>query len=367
MNINIINKNFDSVEDAMSKSGLYASLCYSSSPFSELKDKGDKSHIAKFCLKSGHHSIFDHLIVTLSLENIPKILVMLLNNIGSYNTSERSGRYTEFKDNKMYNKWKDIFKKIIENNEDVRIKVREDEKLVNKLSLENARYFLPIELETNLIYSISIRQLSYLCFILSENDYTDFYEPLQKAASEFVLKIKELGLYDFGILFKDGQDVLMKNKLSFNNKMGTNQRLSRAYELSYKCSFACVGQLQRHRTSSIYFGELVDEYYIPDIIKHTEYEEEYLNDIKNLEYIPLARMINISETGNEDGFKLKSLERLCSRAQLEISKLVKLQMEHIMKDESFYDNENDTALTRCKNFKCNEPCCYGIHGLDRKI
>ena len=48
-------------------------------------------------LKSGHHSVYDHPTYNLALEEIPKILAMILNNEGMYTTSEKSARYTKMK------------------------------------------------------------------------------------------------------------------------------------------------------------------------------------------------------------------------------------------------------------------------------
>lgn len=45
-------------------------------------------------LNNGHHSVYDHINVSLNLQNIPKILAMVINNEHQYTTSEKSGRYT---------------------------------------------------------------------------------------------------------------------------------------------------------------------------------------------------------------------------------------------------------------------------------
>ena len=69
-------------------------------------------------LTSGHHSVYDHPTYSLLLENVPKILAMVLNNEGMYTTSEKSARYTKMepseKELELYNKWYEIFKKLID-------------------------------------------------------------------------------------------------------------------------------------------------------------------------------------------------------------------------------------------------------------
>lgn len=363
MKITIINKNFKN--NVLNQVGSYAATCYSSKNYDELIKNENNSNIAKFCISSGHHSIFDHAMVTLNIENIPKILAMLLNNIGFYNTTERSARYTDFGDEyELYNKWKQKFYNIIKNSENVKDFIK-NEKSLSKLALENARYFLPIEVHTNMIYTISIRQLSYLVNILNNTKYD--YEPLNDAIDEFCKQIKKLSLIDLEITHKDGQDVLMKSKLSFSNKrLYATIYNSDIYAFHYECSFACFAQLQRHRSIDFYITKISkDDYYVPEIIKDTSLEDEYILDMKSIHnYIPQGRMIYVNEYGNLDAFKLKCLERLCSRAQLEIMNITKSQQEKI-NDPSFI--KNDKIVPRCGNFKCSEPCKYGISGLNRII
>ena len=86
-----------SKEDAILFSGKAAGICYMPDTldvlFSEDTEKTLKR--AKRTLISGHHSVFDHPIYHLALEDIPKILAMILNNEKMYTTSEKSARYTK--------------------------------------------------------------------------------------------------------------------------------------------------------------------------------------------------------------------------------------------------------------------------------
>ena len=84
-------------EEALNFSGKSAGICYLPDTletlFNEPEEKTTKR--ANMTLKSGHHSVFNHPTYNLSLEGIPKILAMILNNEKMYNTSEKSDRYTK--------------------------------------------------------------------------------------------------------------------------------------------------------------------------------------------------------------------------------------------------------------------------------
>ena len=84
-------------EEALDFSGKSAGICYLPDTletlFSEPAEKTEKRTNGN--LKSGHHSVFGHATYNLSLEGIPKIIAMILNNEKIYNTSEKSARYTK--------------------------------------------------------------------------------------------------------------------------------------------------------------------------------------------------------------------------------------------------------------------------------
>ena len=84
-------------EEAVDFSGKSAGICYLPDSletlFSEPEEKTQRR--AKGNIESGHHSVFGHPTYNLSLEGIPKILAMILNNEKMYNTSEKSARYTK--------------------------------------------------------------------------------------------------------------------------------------------------------------------------------------------------------------------------------------------------------------------------------
>ena len=73
-------------------SGKYAGVCYNKDDFNKLlnEDKEKTKKRAMMTLNNGHHSVFGHTHITLNIENIPRILAMILNNEKEYNTSEKS-------------------------------------------------------------------------------------------------------------------------------------------------------------------------------------------------------------------------------------------------------------------------------------
>ena len=107
-------------EEAILFSGKSAGICYMPDTIETLFNESDEKSMkrAKNTLKSGHHSVFDHVTYNLSLNNIPKILAIILNNEGIYTTSEKSARYTKMqaspKEKELYEKWIEIYQKEIQ-------------------------------------------------------------------------------------------------------------------------------------------------------------------------------------------------------------------------------------------------------------
>ena len=102
-------------EEAILFSGRSAGICYMPDTIETLFNESEEKSIkrAQNTLKSGHHSVFDHVTYNLSLNNIPKILAIILNNEGIYTTSEKSARYTKMqaslKEKELYEKWINIY------------------------------------------------------------------------------------------------------------------------------------------------------------------------------------------------------------------------------------------------------------------
>ena len=50
---------------------------------------------SKMNAKSGHYSVYEHVLINFIIEDCPKIIAMILNSMGLYATSEKSARYTK--------------------------------------------------------------------------------------------------------------------------------------------------------------------------------------------------------------------------------------------------------------------------------
>ena len=366
-------------EDAIDFSGKAAGICYMPSTIEELfsEDSSKTEKRAERTLVSGHHSVFDHPTYNLILENIPKVLAMILNNEGMYTTSEKSARYTKMqidgKEKELYEKWIDIFTKQI-NDEYPNI----EEKPVLKLAQENARYLISIFTpSTTMEYSVSFRQINYILHWFediinteTEDRFIIFLKPYLK---EFIDKLSDLYVPDLSTKVKRRKISLFDDRKSRRDEFGEN------YCITYKGSFAQFAQAQRHRTIQ-YKLRLLEkpEFYIPPIIEDDEkLRKEWLEDIFSLkDNYPQGMLVNIIERGTVENFILKCKERLCGEAQLEIM----LQTKEIL-DKYIEETENNNpdvyeylleyspgVRCRFKGWKCTSPCRWGSkNALTRKI
>lgn len=364
-------------EEAINFSGKSAGICYMPDSidtlFSEPTEKTEKR--AKGTLNSGHHSVFGHVTYNLSLEGIPKILAMILNNEKMYNTSEKSARYTKMepseKEEKLYEKWIDIYQKVIlEEYPEI------DEKKVKKLAMENARYLISVFTPATIMeYTVNFGQLNYIAhwfenFIKNAED-TAFNVKLKKVFKEFNEQISDLLVPELNSDVK-GRTISLFAKRKREEEFGEN------YCVNYQGTFAELAQAQRHRT--LYYEIFIPEehkYFVPPIIKGTAYEEEWIKDITSLDdEFPQGLLLDINERGTVENFVMKCQERLCGAAQLEIA----LQTKEIL--NRYMENTKDSKKiiyeylvpyskgARCTfpGFKCTLPCMWGAkRGIDRKI
>jgi len=364
-------------EEAINFSGKSAGICYMPDSmdtlFSEPTEKTEKR--AKGTLASGHHSVFGHVTYNLSLEGIPKILAMILNNEKMYNTSEKSARYTKMepseKEEKLYEKWIDIYQKEI-----LKEYPNIDEKKVKKLAMENARYLISVFTPATIMeYTVNFGQLNYIAhwfenFIRDAED-TAFNAKLKKVFKEFNEKISDL------LVPKLNSDVKGRT-LSLFAKRKRGEEFGENYCVNYQGTFAELAQAQRHRTLS-YEITIPDEhrYFVPPIIKETALEEEWLKDISSLDdEFPQGLLLDINERGTVENFVMKCQERLCGAAQLEIALQTKEILDRYMENTKDSKKEIYEYLVpyskgaRCTfpGFRCTLPCVWGAKkGIDRKI
>ena len=404
MNISIVghtkSKNedntFEDINSAKIFSGKAAAVCYMSKTYDEISSQPEEKILKRLerCRISGHHSVMDHYWFTFLIEDCPKILAMFLNNEKEYATSEKSARYTKMKtdgkEKELYEKWINILKERIL--EEYQEKI--DEKQATKLAQENARYLISIFTPaTTMVYSTSWRQIQYIMHWmksfdiektfknLSNSEWKIFEEKLKIVFKDFTDKLEKLGFTEL----EDGKN---RNLSLISNLYFQKEHFGITYNTSYTGTFSEFAQLQRHRT--IYYNlfpindENNNQFYIPEIIKGTELENEWIKDIESLKNnFPQGMLINISERGNIENFIQKCQERLCSRVQLETAKQTANTLEKYYRSieksdecseeikemlKKFVDNKGK-AKARCESgFKCKDGCLFGPKNFkNRKV
>lgn len=363
-------------EEAVDFSGKSAGICYLPDTletlFAESNEKTKKR--ANGNIKSGHHSVFGHPTYNLSLEGIPKILAMILNNEKIYNTSEKSARYTKMEPSKqekeLYEKWIDIYIKQISEKYP-----KFEEKRIKKLAQENARYLISVFTPATVMeYTVNFGQLNYIINwakdYIEEEPENNFSNKLKDVFKEFLEKMPDLEV--------EGLDSKVKGrKFSFfAQRKNRKEEFGENYCTTYLASFAQVAQAQRHRTISYEINLLENpKYYIPPIIKGTELEKEWIKDISSLaEFFPQGMLVQVNERGTIENFVLKCTERLCGSAQLEIMEqteaIMKKYLEAVKENPELYNYllpYSKGARCTFPNWKCTLPCIFGGKDAMKRI
>ena len=168
--------------------GRIAGVCYNPEGYDALLNEPEEKSYKRNdkSAKDQHHSVSEHVRVTLNITNIPKILAMVLNNENFYSTSEKSTRYTYIdtaihdiftkREVDLYEKWLNIFK----------IRINEkypgfySEFKTKILAQENARYMVTVFLPTTMVHSIEVRQLNYIVSwmykYINNANYNDYFQ-----------------------------------------------------------------------------------------------------------------------------------------------------------------------------------------------
>ena len=365
-------------QEALNFSGKSAGICYLPDTLETLFNEPDEKTVKRsnMTLKSGHHSVFNHPTYNLSLEGIPKILAMILNNEKMYNTSEKSARYTKMapseEEKNLYEKWIEIYKKEISKKYP-----NIEEKRVQKLAQENARYLISVFTPATVMeYTVNFGQLNYIIhffenYINNEEKNSKFDIKLKEVFKEFIKALPDLKI--------DGLDADMKKReLSFFAKRkNRKEEFGENYCTTYEASFAELAQAQRHRT--LYYEDSLLEtpkYYIPPVIRNTNLEKEWIKDISSLEeYYPQGMLLKINERGTVENFVLKCTERICGAAQLEI---MEQTIETMNKYLNYTKQTNEDVYNyllpyskgaRCTfpGWKCKSPCVFGAKGAINRL
>ena len=374
------------LEEALNLCGKIAGVCYDKEGFEHLKiekqEKTDKR--IKNTLENGHHSVYDHIMINFNLKGIPKILAMVLNNEHQYTTSEKSGRYTcvTYKNNSLtekevnlYTKWVEKFKVLIKNEypefSDFKIKT---------LAQENARYLVTVFMPTEMIYSTTLRQINYLASFLNKyinehiksNDYLE--KNLAVSMQDFISKLDNLNVLEKRLMQndKDRSISLFGNDLNKRNDI-----FSHIYSCNYEISYVGLAQAQRHRTLFYQMERMENKkYFVPPILKTEALKNEWLEDIMSVaDVVPQGELVLVNETGTYDNFILKTKERLCTAAQLEVMRSTRdtlLKYKESLEQNNNYlkdDIKKYTKGARCTfGFNCTQKCNFkkGIT-LEREI
>ena len=321
---------------------------------------------ANNCFKSGHHSVADHKKYAIYFKGLPKLLAMILNNEKDYATSEKSARYTKMKvtkeEEEIYYKWIDILK----------IKILEkypEHPNAEKLAQENARYMISVYTPTKMLYSASLRQLNYIiCWLKNSlNSNHPLYVKLRPSTIELINALESLPIEQLALQQNEKN---RKFSLIEDDNYAPNQ-FGKFYTLNYKGSFAQLAQAHRHRTLDYNLSLLNDfECYIPKIIRDDEILTKlWKEDIEKLaNNYPQGMLLQICEGGNIDKFILKTKERLCGNAQLEICDQTKESLNILTNgyynnmrlaqndlDYNFYKRIYENLKSRQKGARCTQP------------
>ena len=324
------NGTFDK-EEAIKLCGKIAGVCYDREGFFNLENEPEEKtmRIVNMTLNNGHHSVYDHVFINFNIQNIPKILAMVINNEKQYTTSEKSARYTPVVrqkgsiitecEEKLYNKWVNIFETKIKSQygnvySDVKIK---------KLAQENARYLVTVFMPTQMIYSTSLRQINYIAtfmeeYIMNHNSNNVFEVKLAYSMEQFINQLLDKNVLEEGLMKNEKH---RKLSLFGKNLDKKEEYFGDVYSCVYKGSFAELAQAHRHRTLDYQIEMLFEkEYFIPPIIANDKMlVDEWNNDMQLVsQFNPQGEIVRISEVGKYEDFILKCKERLCTDAQLEI-------------------------------------------------
>lgn len=371
---------------AMDFSGKIGGICYNEKglmdSFAEDDEKTEKR--VNNSTSGEHQSVFEHVNVSMYLNDSSKMLNMVLNNEGQYSTSERSLRYTTIKDGEcnltkreifLYEKWYNIFYGLISAQYGDVLKPFK----IKTLAKENARYMTSTFINTEMVHTIPLAQLNrvatYMKKYLAKENKNDFEERVSKDFEMFLSECDRLNLLDER-LESNRKDRSLK--IFGENLDSIPEEFGVTYSTTYKGSFAEYAQKERHRIekSSLERDEL-NGFFVPPILEYYDnLIDIWLYDIMSVkEEVPQGELVTIHEEGTFDTFISKLKERDCSAAQLEIfrqSEETKKKYYEALKEKDHpYVKKLEPYMgkRRCgyPDYTCNKPCGFreGIIGSRR--
>lgn len=390
--------------------GQAGGICYSSQDYFTSSKYGYEKSYDRYLMSSkmGHHSIAEHPHISLVFENIPKFTAMILNSMGIYATSEKSGRYTIMTDdmsilnNKLYQKWQNILYGLIcEYYPQTKPNPETKQNPAKKLAMEQARDFISVFAPyTTMEYTVSFRQF---CYIVDMCDRTlqpydkmfgyhpDYHmTPLNKNIYDCLYELRKnliaTGLYDENLkdIYCRGIEFIPEYNNGQYTIFDANETIGDTYLVKYRAPLSVLAQLQRHRTIKYAMRFLGSEYdfHVPPLLfkvdndKGTDYVKQWLEDMESVsETTPIGTNVDIVETGTIDAFMMQCDERLCSRVMWATMNTVKSQLlrfadyaknpdTHVspyfyQQLGKHYDFDNDRIIPKCGHKNCTEvgPLC----------
>ncbi|MDR0948214.1 MAG: FAD-dependent thymidylate synthase [Lachnospiraceae bacterium] len=319
----------DLKEDMILLSGKAAGVCYMPDDYMDkgIQDIDRARKRAEATARSGHHSVFDHGHLSFILHT-NKMMAMILNSVGLYTTSEKSARYTRMQPQtqveiEIYEKWNVLLTEAILREYPDMLR-----KEASKLAMENARYLISVFTPTIMEYTVSYRQAHLLVAYLQRlstscEKLTDpFHVRIGGDAVELAtLLAQQLG--DFSLSdSKNQQFRFLEYPINPQGNSTKREVIGDSYTMVYRCSFAALAQLQRHRSlrySMLFDGQPTGNgWVVPAIVLHAGMVPEWNADMERLSFCyPQGLLVRVTEQGIFEDFALKCKERLCGRVQLE--------------------------------------------------
>lgn len=318
------------LEEAILYCATIAGVCYSEDGFEKVLRESiiETQKRVKITMTYEHHSIYDHINIGLDISNIPKIVAMILNNEKYYNTSEKSGRYTDIiktsgslisaREKFLYNKWLEIFIGLIT----AKYSHIYNADSIKKLAQENARYMVTVFAPTEMIHTVPFGQLNkiiaFMKKYIAQEKRTDFEEKITVHLQEFVEKIDALNV-THPLLQINSKE----RSLSIFSERDKKDEFGESLCANYYGSLAAYAQMQRHRTLSCEIkAEFPKKFFVPPILDDSEYKEEWIKDINSVANIyPQGMLAKTTIQGKYSDVILMLKERKCTKAQLEINNI----------------------------------------------
>jgi hypothetical protein len=169
------------------------------------------------------------------------------------------------------------------------------------------------------------------------------------------------------------------------NLLDVESDLGLSYIEIYDGSLAMLAQLHRHRTikyNMVLLWKESNDFYVPPILDG-EIASMWIDDIASLQdYTPQGTMVKIIERGTVENFLLKTMERACGRAQLEIARRTKETAESYLihstvtgADSSLqefmapYFTSRGELKPRCATgfYTCSDNCPFGTGNAFKRL